>query len=258
RTSCFCCDPSIFRQAEPKATAGNPAGVDRFPNPATARDELSCLQDRHDKLLGTCLRLEKELRLLRRQNGQQAKAASSGDGRCETNSDSVPSSSSRGSESLGDLGRQSSDVMEKPALLTRSSSEPSCTAGSLSAFSPSSRSRRASSLDLHRASSSFSSICSESSDDDDENRDIVETVQNLHHCTWRTQLGVRVQQLERLSRQLDDTYNTSLNLGDQLRQQSEQILNLQQRNDELEVSEKRWRKVAEKAQSKLDACLASL
>ncbi|KAF4710973.1 hypothetical protein FOZ63_020228, partial [Perkinsus olseni] len=95
-------------------------------------------------------------------------------------------------------------------------------------------------------------------DDHDEKRDIVEAVQNLHHCTWRTQLGVRVQQLERLSRQLDDTYNTSLNLGDQLRQQCEQILNLQQLNDELEVSEKRWRKVAEKAQSKLDACLATL
>lgn len=47
----------------------------RFPSPATKEDEFSCLQDRHDKLLTTCMRLEEELRLLRKHHDKM------GDGR---------------------------------------------------------------------------------------------------------------------------------------------------------------------------------
>ncbi|EER15604.1 hypothetical protein Pmar_PMAR011027, partial [Perkinsus marinus ATCC 50983] len=238
--------------AQPMTSTSSSAVAGRFPSPATKEDEFSCLQDRHDKLLTTCMRLEEELRLLRKHHDKM------GDGRhraevSEADSASESSSSPRSVHS-SDQGVEQDSFNENTGILKRSSSEPSCSA---SALSPSSHSRRASSLDRPRGSSSFSSITSDSSDDI-EGQEITEAVKKLHHCTWRAQLKVRIEQLERLSKQLDDTYNTSLNLGDQLRQQSEQMLQLQQRNDELERSEKKWQKLSDKAQTQLNACLTTL
>ncbi|KAF4674732.1 hypothetical protein FOL47_008782 [Perkinsus chesapeaki] len=246
---------AFFNQKLADAEAGGSTAkgtvIGHFKEPATAKDELECLQDRHDKLLVTCLKLERELHRLRQPDDDRREDHT--DGSSVASPNSTPSQSSSRSVSLRaqDDSDEDDEAKSSPSPLKRSTSEPSCLGGT----SESSCVRRASSVDLQRAPSSFASITSDSSEEEDE---VAEAVQNLHHCTWRAQLGVRVQQLERLSKQLDDTYNTSLNLGDQLRQQSEQILKLQGRVNELEVSEKKWQKVGSKAQTQLGICLASL